>query len=40
MKIKPLRDDLVRFLKDHQLTKKYEKQKSIFESDFHHPSKE
>ena len=38
MVIKPLRDDLFKFLKNHQLTAKFEKQKLLFESDYRHPS--
>ena len=38
MRIKPLRDDLLQFLKDHQLKHKFEKQKALFEADFRHPS--
>ena len=38
MPIKPLRDDLSKFLTSHQLTKKYEKQKKLFENSPSHPS--
>lgn len=38
MRIKWLRPYLKKFLKDHQLIKKFEKQKSLFESDYLHPS--
>lgn len=38
MRIKPLRNDLKKFLKNHQLVKKFEKQKKLFEIDYLHPS--
>lgn len=38
MKVKPLRNDLKKFLKNHQLVKKFEKQKKLFETDYLHPS--
>ena len=38
MKIKKLRDDLEIYLKKHNLTKKYEKAKKLFENDPFHPS--
>ena len=37
-KIKPLRDDLERYLKKRGLWKKYAKQQRIFEKDTNHPS--
>lgn len=38
MLIKPLREDLKKFLQRHQLMKKFEKQKRLFEENIHHPS--
>lgn len=38
MKIKPLRTDLLKYLKTHNLEKKWSKQVSIFEQDPRHPS--
>lgn len=38
MKIKPLRKDLQKVLKKHQLVKKFNKQKRFFEQDYRHPS--
>jgi len=38
MKIKPLRDDLKYYLKNHNLEKKYDKCKLLFESNPFHPS--
>lgn len=38
MPIKPLRNDLTNFLEKHQLTKKFEKQKLLFENNTRHPS--
>jgi len=38
MKIKPLRNDLILFLRKHQIEKKFEKQKILFESDNFHRS--
>lgn len=38
MRIKPLRDALKKILRKHNLGKKYEKQKKLFEDDFRHPS--
>ena len=38
MKIKPLRDDLGNYLKKHNLEKKYEKAKNLFEYDPLYPS--
>lgn len=38
MTIKPLRDDLTAYLKKHQLRKKFDKAKALFEQDNSHPS--
>jgi Txe/YoeB family toxin of Txe-Axe toxin-antitoxin module len=38
MKIENLRDDLIKYLKEHHLSAKYEKAKKLFESDPLHPS--
>jgi Txe/YoeB family toxin of Txe-Axe toxin-antitoxin module len=38
MNIKPLRSDLAAYLKKHQLVKKYDKAKILFEQDNSHPS--
>jgi Txe/YoeB family toxin of Txe-Axe toxin-antitoxin module len=38
MTIKPLREDLEKYLKKHNLIKKYEKAKSLFEKDPFYPS--
>ena len=38
MKIKPLREDLVDYLKKHNLEKKYQKAKILFENDPFYPS--
>lgn len=38
MRIKPLRNDLKRFLKKHQLLKKFNKQSVLFEDNLRHPS--
>ena len=38
MQINPLRNDLVKFLKNHGLKKKVNKQKSLFENNPQHPS--
>ncbi len=38
MKLKPLRKDLTKFLKDHNLEKKWEKAKNLFEENIRHPS--
>ena len=38
MKIKPLRDDLEKYLKKHILAKKYKKAKKLFEQDPLYPS--
>ena len=38
MNIKPLKNEVKQFLKKHQLTKKFQKSKVLFEQDIHHPS--
>lgn len=38
MKIKSLRSDLSTYLKKHQLVKKFDKAKRLFEQDITHPS--
>ncbi len=38
MKIKEIRDDLENYLKKHNLSKKYEKAKKLFENDPFYPS--
>lgn len=38
MQIKPLRGDLENYLKIHNLSKKYEKAKTLFENNPFHPS--
>jgi len=38
MTIKPIRDDLEKYLKKHNLEKKYKKAKSLFEQDPFYPS--
>ncbi len=38
MKIKKLREDLEKYLKKHQLEKKYQKAKRLFEENPFHPS--
>ena len=38
MKIKPLKTDVEKYLKKHQLVKKFAKAKVLFEEDFQHPS--
>lgn len=38
MEFKPLRSDLERFLEAHQLTKKWQKAKALFERDVRYPS--
>lgn len=37
MKIKPLRSDLKDYLKSHNLAKKFNKAKKLFESNIKHP---
>lgn len=38
MQVKPLRQDLISYLKRHDLTRKYEKQVKLFSANFRHPS--
>ena len=38
MQIKPLKNELERYLKKHQLIKKFQKTKILFEQDTYHPS--
>ncbi len=38
MKTKPLKDDINKYLKKHQLGKKFQKAKELFEQDINHPS--
>ena len=38
MQIKPLRDDLLKYLKKHNLEKKFDKTKELFEKDPFYPS--
>jgi len=38
MQIKPIRDDLKKYLKKHNLEKRYKKAKSLFEKDPFYPS--
>jgi len=38
MKLKPLRKDLVKAIKEHNLGGKWEKVKNLFEADIKHPS--
>ena len=38
MKIKVLKDDITKYLKKHQLGKKFQKAKELFEQDIQHPS--
>lgn len=40
MEIKPIREGLKDFIKEHGLTKKWEKAKYLFESNIRHPSLE
>lgn len=40
MRIQPLRGDLVRYLQERNLTKRWEKQKYLFEQNPKHPSLE
>jgi len=37
-KIKPLKPEIVAYLKQHQLEKKFDKAKQLFENDIYHPS--
>ena len=38
MKIKPLKDKLKRYLRKHQLVKKFQKAQELFEQDINYPS--
>lgn len=38
MKIKPLKDEINKYLKKHQLVKKFQKAAKLFEQDANHPS--
>ena len=38
MKIKPLKNEVQQYIKNHQLVKKFEKAKLLFEQDNNHPS--
>ncbi len=38
MKIKPLKNEIKKYLKKHQLEKKFRKAKKLFEQDIYHPS--
>jgi Txe/YoeB family toxin of Txe-Axe toxin-antitoxin module len=38
MKIKPLKDEVKKYLKKHQLEKKFQKSAELFEHDVYHPS--
>lgn len=38
MKIKPLKDITAKYLKEHQLDKKFQKAKNLFELNIYHPS--
>jgi Txe/YoeB family toxin of Txe-Axe toxin-antitoxin module len=38
MKIKPLKEEINSYLKKHQLEKKFNKVKELFEQDIYHPS--
>jgi len=38
MKIKLLKDEINKYLKNHQLDKKFQKAKELFERDMYHPS--
>ena len=38
MRIKPLKDEINKYLKKHQLVKKFQKAKELFEQDVNHPS--
>ncbi len=38
MKIKPLKNSVVKYLKKYQLEKKFQKAKELFEQDINHPS--
>ena len=38
MKIKPLKADINKYLKKHQLSEKFQKAKELFEQNINHPS--
>ncbi len=38
MKIKPLKNSVVKYLKKYQLDRKFQKAKKLFEQDINHPS--
>ncbi len=38
MKIKPLKDNINKYLEKHQLGKKFQKAQELFEQDINHPS--
>ena len=38
MKIKPLKDKLEKYLEKHQINKKFDKAKRLFEQNINHPS--
>jgi Txe/YoeB family toxin of Txe-Axe toxin-antitoxin module len=38
MKITPLKNEIKKYLKKHQLEKKFRKAKELFEQDIYHPS--
>jgi Txe/YoeB family toxin of Txe-Axe toxin-antitoxin module len=38
MKVKPLKDEVVKYLKKHQLEKKFRKAQELFEQDVNHSS--
>lgn len=38
MNIKPLETEILHYLKNHQLVTKFDKAKTLFEQDIHHPS--
>lgn len=38
MKIKPLKNEITKYLKIHQLAKKFQKAKELVERDINHPS--
>jgi len=38
MKIKPLKNEITKYLKIHQLEKKFQKAKKLMEQDINHPS--
>lgn len=38
MKIKPLKDNIIKYLRKHHLERKFGKAKEFFEADINHPS--